>query len=181
MNKENENTSHVILYPNEMLRSQCVDVSKEEFGSDEFGKFLDYMGHIVVSHRAVGLAAPQVGVNKNILVFAGQIFSNEENKIFALANPKIIVKSDKLISSNEGCLSFPGITVKRRRHESVTVNFSDTDGAERTQQFSGFAGIVIQHEIDHLNGKLHVDGLSKEKKKQVTRKFKKLIKETYPA
>jgi len=111
---------------------------------------LDNMEATMRARGGVGLAGPQVGLNKSIAVV------DTKDGALVLVNPEIISKKGAT-SFEEGCLSVPGQTVKVRRFEEVTVSYSDENKEQKTRVFKGLTAIIVQHEIDHLNGTLIMD------------------------
>ncbi len=163
----------IVQWPNKVLRMKCEDVLEDEFGSDDLLNFLDMLGSIIAENGAAGVSAPQVGVPKNIVILGKNVITLDSDHLFAILNPRIVGSKDTILT-NEGCLSFPGLMHERERAKTVVVEFNDIDGASRIHTFEGYGAIVIQHEIDHLNGKIMVDDLSPVAKKM---KLKKWIKE----
>jgi peptide deformylase len=97
--------------------------------------------------NCAGLAAPQIGVLKKVIVV------RRDNSFFPMVNPMIIKKSGKKFVNNEGCLSLEGSRAVER-YENVLVNYSDGRGKRQTKSFNGMMAVIVQHEVDHLNGKL---------------------------
>lgn len=125
--------------------------------------------------NGVGLAAPQVGKSIKMLVID---CSKTDENFFpkTLINPKILEISDILVFKEEGCLSFPNQFYEVERPDYVKVEYLDIDGKENVETFIGFESICVQHEIDHLNGVLFVDHMSKLRKNIILRKMKKFKK-----
>lgn len=122
----------------------------------------------------VGLAANQVGSGQRVLVFdAGR---NETPTPTVLINPRILERHGELVSEDEGCLSVPDFRSNVRRAGSVLVVGVDRDGNPVSVEAEGFLAIILQHEIDHLEGKLFIDHISKLKQQLYTRRIKKLMK-----
>lgn len=126
------------------------------------------MSNALTHFKGAGLAAPQIGVPQQVL-----IFFDEEGPV-ALINPRIVESSDEQIEDWEGCLSFPGVTIKVKRAKAVRVAFQDVEGKEHEQEYIDFQARVIQHEIEHLEGKVFTRYLSKLKRDVVERKMKKV-------
>jgi peptide deformylase len=118
----------------------------------------------------VGLAAIQIGVPLRIFVM------DTNNELIVFINPEIINKSSELINSFEGCLSLPTIRADIKRHSNITVRFMDQTGTIHTRTFDGLSSICIQHEIDHLNGIVFLDYLSKFKRDIFLKKLQKFKK-----
>ena len=121
----------------------------------------------MLHNKGYGLSAIQIGVPLRVVVM------DDSNPIF-LINPKIVKKSDELISYKEGCLSIPKVFFRVDRPKTVTIEYLDIEGNEQTSVFTDFDSICIQHEIDHLNGVLMIDYSSSElKRKQMIKKSRK--------
>lgn len=118
----------------------------------------------------VGLAAPQVGHAIRLIVL--DVSENKDNLI-TLINPEIIATSDEWVCGEEGCLSLPGIWEKVDRHAQVTVKYTDLDGKSQTVEADGLLSVCLQHEMDHLDGKVFVDHLSRLKYDRACAKLKK--------
>ncbi len=128
------------------------------------------MGETMYAAPGVGLAATQVDVHKRVLVMD---LSEEKNALRVFINPQIEWASDDLVSCEEGCLSVPGIYDQVRRPSQVRVRARDEHGAEFVQDCSEALAVCIQHEIDHLNGKVFVQHLSMLKQARVQAKLRK--------
>ncbi len=122
--------------------------------------------------NGVGLAANQVGLLKRLVVIdcAG---NDEEPQPIKMVNPEIIAHSENKILHNEGCLSLPKEYADVERWETVTVRFWDKNGIERTLETDGLLAIAMQHEIDHLDGILFIDYLSKLKRDMLVKHLEK--------
>ncbi len=106
-------------------------------------------------HKGVGIAAPQVGINRRIVIV--QRFDKEEKPFETIINPEILNSSDSLWKRIEGCLSIPEIRDTVERSWEITVKYSTIDGKIKQEVVSGFTARIFQHEIDHLNGVLFTD------------------------
>ena len=155
----------IVIYPNPVLRREAEAVT--EFDAS-LHTFLNEMEETMYEKDGAGLAAPQVGVSKQIIVL------DPGNGPIRLMNPKIIKKSDETEPLEEGCLSLPDIQVNVTRPNSVVVEGIDENGKSITYSAEGFAAKVFQHEIDHLNGKLIIDYLSPLKRSLMKSKIRKL-------
>jgi peptide deformylase len=118
--------------------------------------------------HAVGLAAPQVGISKRILVYS--ILGEDGHMI----NPEVTWKSDEYQETQEGCLSFPGIYITAKRYKEVKVRYFTLDGEQKEMHAKGYHAVVIQHELDHLDGLVFTRFLSKLKRDTVKSKMTKL-------
>lgn len=165
----------IITYPTPSLSRPSETVDRID---DDIKTLVTDMGETMFNAPGVGLAAPQVAVNKRIIVYDAQAADPEadpEKKEFdALINPEIIAASGSLVSENEGCLSVEDYTANVKRFEHVTVRAMDIKGNPVEFTASGIKAIIMQHEIDHLNGILFIDRISALKramyKKKITRK-----------
>jgi peptide deformylase len=122
----------------------------------------------------IGLAAPQIGVLDRIIVMDCVKDEDESPKPMVLINPEIIAASDETNVYEEGCLSIPDQFAEVTRPKQVQVRWMDLNGAEQVQEFDGLWSTCVQHEIDHLNGKLFIDYLGAMKRQLITRKMQKL-------
>ena len=161
-------------YPHPILHQKAERVLKVD---DEIRKLLDDMLETMYADKGVGLAAPQVGVSKRIIVIDTEQRDEEGNyqpgKPMYLINPEIIYKSEEKILFCEGCLSVPGQSAEVERHESVKVRYTDYNGKEQELEASDYRAVVLQHEIDHLDGILYIDRLSRLKRNMLLKKLEK--------
>ncbi len=158
----------ITIYGNEILRKKTRFVKVFD---KRLSKVIQEMFHAMYEANGIGLAAPQVGLSRKIIVLDTQ----EEGEKFAMANPKIIWTSEEEDTMNEGCLSVPDVEGDVTRPESIKVRFNDPDtGEEKEMEASGLLARVIQHETDHLNGVLFVDHLSEKDKRDNARKLQEL-------
>lgn len=155
------------LLGSSVLREESTDIEESEFDSS-LKELIEKMFKTMKKAKGVGLAAPQIGINKRLFVTAAP---GDENRVFI--NPKIISYSIQTSTMEEGCLSIPGIWCDVVRPQKVVVSAYDTDGKEFTLKASGYLARVIQHEYDHLNGKVFIDYGDEETKKKALKKFAK--------
>lgn len=141
------------LYPDPVLRRECEPV--EAFG-DELAELARDMVETMHANRGLGLAGPQVGVSKNIAIISPD---GEPGSETILVNPEIIERDGWQVG-DEGCLSFPGIYIKVRRNETVTVRYQDVEGEPHELEAEGLLARAVQHELDHLLGRLLSDRMS---------------------
>lgn len=163
-------------YPDEVLRKKCVRVTKVD---DGLRRFLDDMLETMYVDKGCGLAAPQVGVTKRIIVLDSNP-SDEDislRKPMYLINPEIIWHSDETVMFNEGCLSLPNQRADVERFEKVRVHYTDYDGNEQEILADELLAIILQHEIDHLDGVLYIDHLSRLKRTRLLKKLDKFREE----
>jgi len=139
----------IAKYPDGVLRKKCPPI--KGVGTEEKALIID-MAAAMYDANGIGLAAPQVGVTKSVIVV------DTGCGLLKMANPRIISKKGTS-SMDEGCLSVPEKSVPVRRAKEISVSYIDENGKERVTTFSGLAARVILHEIDHLRGKLILDYL----------------------
>ena len=125
----------------------------------------------------IGLAAPQVGVMTRLIVLDCVKDEDAAPRPLAMLNPEVVAASDDTATYEEGCLSIPEQFAEVTRPAEVTVRWIDPDGAERREDMAGLWSICVQHEIDHLNGRLFIDYLTPLKRQLITRKMQKLKRE----
>jgi len=142
---------NVVKIGDSVLREKCMEVHKF---NDNLHRLLDNMAETMYAEQGVGLAAPQVGIPKRVVVI------DTEGELIELVNP-VIVESSGNQTGEEGCLSIPGEYEEVSRAAEVTVKGQDREGREITLTGSGMLARAIQHEIDHLDGVLFVDRVRK--------------------
>ena len=163
----------ILTEPDPILRKKCEPLEKVDA---ETKKLMDDMLETMYAAPGIGLAAVQVGILKRLVVI--DISKEEEKKkpIF-LINPQIIHQSEKTSVYEEGCLSLPGQFAEIERPAECSIKYIDYDGKEKELKSDGLLATCIQHEIDHLNGILFIDYLSKLKKDMIIKKLVKQKKE----
>ena len=167
-------TIHQILkIPNKLLREKSEPVKKIDNG---IIKLLDDMAETMYDAPGIGLAAIQIGIKKRLLVI--DCWQNEEGKKdpLYLINPEIIWLSDDISNFKEGCLSIPEVYEEIQRPSKCKIKYMSKKGNLEELNCEGILATCVQHEIDHLNGKLFIDHLSKLKRNTIERKFMKLKK-----
>lgn len=160
----------ILEFPDPRLRTKAVAVAQV---NDEIRNLIDAMVQTMYAANGVGLAATQVNVHQRLVVID---VSEERNQPRAFINPEIIAR-DGVEVSEEGCLSVPGSYEDVERAQRVTVRALDRDGVEFTLDADGLLAVCIQHELDHLEGKLFVDYLSELKRTRIRKKLEKEHKE----
>lgn len=163
----------IVKYGNDVLESPTKLVTEFD---DKLVKFVDKMIETMKENNGVGLAAPQVNDSRRICVVhlenpEGMVYDGEKALTtdyypLVLINPQIIVESEAKSMMNEGCLSFPGVTLPVKRPSVIKVTFSDLDGNDRIIECAGVLARCIQHEVDHLNGVLFHTRTKKIKNKE---------------
>jgi peptide deformylase len=157
---------NILKWPNEKLHQKCEDVVVFDDALDALGQSLLVT---MKQKNGVGLAAPQVGVLLNVIAIW-----TDPLKPLVLVNPKTSSFGSEQFEVNEGCLSVPGYFEKRKRPGTIEILYNDIKGNEIRQTFTGLTAFCILHEIDHLNGKLFIDGASQLKKDIIKRKIAKV-------
>jgi peptide deformylase len=161
------------IYGDPILRQRAEAVTRFD---EALRQLAEDMLETMYAADGVGLAAPQVGRRLRLLVVDTQGRGEDERGPLVLVNPRIL-ESWGSWSYDEGCLSIPGITAEIVRPESVRVAYQDLEGAEHEEVFSRLLGRVVQHEADHLDGKLFVDYLSPMRRAMVLKKLRQLSRE----
>lgn len=157
----------ILEFPDPRLRTKAAPV---EVVDDNLRALIDDMFETMYAAPGIGLAATQVDVHRRLLVAD---VSADQSEPQVLINPEILEK-DGVIVSDEGCLSVPGYYEEVERAEHIRVRFLDRQGEVREMEAEGLLAVCIQHEMDHLLGKLFVDYLSEAKRQRIR---KKLLKE----
>ncbi len=163
----------VRIYGDPVLRKVAEPVT--EFGP-ELEKLAADMLETMEKSDGIGLAAPQVGLSIRFLVIGlpEEVDGERHLKVYAMANPEIVGESEELATCEEGCLSLPEINVQVDRPEAVTVEYQDPKGETHVLEADGMLAVVVQHEMDHLDGVLITDYLPPLKKTLMRGKLKKL-------
>ncbi len=162
------------IIPDPVLRQPAEPVSAVD---DDVRRLLDDMLATMYDAPGIGLAAPQVGVLRRIVVLdvsrREEDEASEKKPVF-LINPEIVWRSEELSVYDEGCLSIPDYYEEVERPAEVSVRYLDRDGREQViEKAAGVLATCLQHEIDHLDGVLFIDHISKLKRDRVTKKFAK--------
>ncbi len=161
----------VRLYGDPVLRKTAEPVEKFD---DNLKRLVEEMNETLRAEDGVGLAAPQVGKSVKVVVIDT---TNGEAEPVALVNPVIVESSEEMVTSEEGCLSVPGISLSVSRHAVVTVKAFDLNGKEfKIEKADGLMAKALQHEIDHLNGIMIVDHISVLQRTMISSKLKKMAK-----
>jgi peptide deformylase len=163
----------VLKEPDPRLRIKAKPIEKVD---DAVRKLMDDMLETMYHEEGMGLAATQVGVDKRVIVIDLNAGTDEEPKVFLMANPEILWCSDETSSMQEGCLSVPETRAEISRPARVKVRYLDRDNQQVELEVDGLFATCIQHEIDHLNGVLFIDYLSRLKQELIRKKLLKLKK-----
>jgi len=163
----------ILTEPDPILRKKCEPLEKVDIDTK---KLMDDMLETMYAAPGIGLAAVQVGILKRLVVIDISKGEEEKKPIF-LINPQIINQSKKTSVYEEGCLSLPGQFAEIERPAECTIKYIDYNGKEKDLKADGLLATCIQHEVDHLNGILFIDYLSKLKKDMIIKKLVKQKKE----
>lgn len=162
----------ILTYPDKFLAQPTVPVTEI---TDETRKFIEDMADTMYQAPGIGLAANQVGSEMKIII-ADPAADPEKRGFTVYINPEIVKMEGEILSEEEGCLSVPDYRADVKRAEKVVVNYLDLELKPVTIETGEMLSIILQHEIDHLNGILFIDRLSALKKQMYKRKVKKFMK-----
>tara|TARA_B100001093_G_C26846041_1_gene1022829 strand:- start:2410 stop:2931 length:522 start_codon:yes stop_codon:yes gene_type:complete len=160
----------ILIEPDPILRKKCAPLEKVD---DDIRKLMKDMLETMYDAPGIGLAAVQIGILKRLVVLDVSKDENKKDPLF-LINPEIISKSENSSVYEEGCLSLPGQFAEIERPAECFLKYIDLNGKEKKLKANGLLSTCIQHEVDHLNGILFIDYLSKLKKDMI---IKKLVKQ----
>ncbi len=165
------NILEILTYPNQFLRTKTKPVENIDGILQEL---IAAMADTMYAVPGIGLAATQVGSDQSMLIY--DMAAEQKNGLYqVIINPKIVDQHGEIKSEDEGCLSVPEYRSTIKRAESVLVEGIDKDGSPIQIEAEGFHAIVLQHEIDHLNGKLFIDYMSALKRQLFKKRFKKKL------
>ena len=157
----------ILRYPDPRLHTVARPIAAVD---DRVRAIIPRMLATMYEANGIGLAATQVDIHERLIVID---VSEERDQPLVIINPELEWASEEKRKGEEGCLSVPGIYEKVQRAEQVTVHYQDVDGAQRTLVAEGLLAVCIQHELDHLNGKVFVDHLSQLKQTRIKSKLAK--------
>ena len=160
----------IITLPDPLLRTPSAPIERVD---DELRKLADDMLQTMYDAPGIGLAAIQVAIPRRLLVLDVGEHEDSPPSPLVLINPEIVKLGDALAAYEEGCLSIPDVRVEIERPTAVTVRFLDRQGKQQELAADGLLATAIQHEMDHLDGKLIIDFLSRLKRDMIVRKMKK--------
>lgn len=165
----------IVTYPDKRLKEISAEVT--EFNA-QLHEFLEQMYETMIASNGIGLAAIQVARPVRVLVI--NLTDDEGNQhkeeLLEIINP-VITKADGTTFYQEGCLSVPGFYEDVERYETVTLKYCDRHGKECVIEADGLLSVAIQHELDHLDGKLFIEKLSYSRRKKFEKEYKKLQKQ----
>jgi peptide deformylase len=162
----------IITLPDPVLRTVSAPVERVD---DDVRKLMDDMLETMYAAPGIGLAGVQVNVPRRVLVVDVADDDEEPAPLF-LVNPEIVSLGPEMRLHEEGCLSIPDVRVEIERPSTLTVRYIDRDGKQQEIEAEGLLATALQHEINHLDGRLIIDFLSALKRDMVVRKFKKLAR-----
>ncbi len=157
---------HILRYPDERIHTVAAPVDRVD---GEIRQLIKDMAETMYAAPGVGLAATQVNVHRRVIVID---VSEEHDQLKTFINPELVATEGES-ECEEGCLSVPGIFEKVRRAERITVRALDANGEPFTLEAEGLLAVCIQHEMDHLEGKVFVEYLSRLKQQRILKKLKK--------
>lgn len=166
----------IYLYGHPVLRKVSEDITPEYSGLTEL---LANMYETMYASDGVGLAAPQIGRNDRIVVIdaspLAESFPELDGVKLTLINPRLEVLDGEQVTRGEGCLSLPGISENVKRTEHIRLTWVDENFQPHDQEFSGFLARIIQHEYDHLEGKVYIDHISPIRKQLIRAKLNNIV------
>lgn len=162
----------ILIHPDPRLKKPCEQIAEV---TQDLRSLARDMLETMYDAPGVGLAAPQVGAMKRLIVM--DCIKDGPPEPMVLLNPQVIWSSEDLSAYEEGCLSIPDQYAEVKRPAMVTVQWLDLEGASQERTFEGLWATCVQHEIDHLDGKLFIDYLRPLKRQMITRKMEKLKRE----
>jgi peptide deformylase len=165
----------ILIHPDPRLKKVCAEVPDL---SDDLRRLADDMLETMYDAPGIGLAAPQVGVLERLIVLdCAKPDKGDKPRPLVMVNPRVLASSDEANTYEEGCLSIPEQFADVTRPAEVEVEWLDRDGKLHKEGFGGLWATCVQHEIDHLDGKLFIDYLKPLRRQLITRKMVKLKKE----
>ncbi|MEM6463175.1 MAG: peptide deformylase [Pseudomonadota bacterium] len=162
----------IVVIPDPVLRTKSEPIESVD---EEIRRLADDMLETMYDAPGIGLAAIQVGIPRRMLVIDCSK-EDEDKDPLVFINPQIVAQSDDRSAYEEGCLSIPDYYAEVERPSEVTVDYVDRDGNKQQLEADGLLATCLQHEIDHLNGVLFIDHISKLKRSMVIKKFTKIAK-----
>ncbi len=162
----------IITIPDPVLRNVAAPVPEI---TDGVRQLLTDMAETMYHAPGIGLAAPQINISQRVIVM--DCSKDEMPELFKMINPEIISRSDKLAVLEEGCLSIPDQTADVERPAMVEVKYTDIAGEEQRLTCEGLLAACVQHEVDHLDGVLFIDHISRLKRDMIVRRFMKEMRQ----
>lgn len=167
----------VLKYPHPSLRADNTECTEEELKDGSIAKIAKEMFMVMYAAEGVGLAAPQVGINKRLMVYNESGDKKKWLDEIVMVNPKIVEFSEAKDVEIEGCLSFPNMNGKVQRSKWIKVEAQNLKGKKIKKKFKGWEARIFQHEYDHLDGVVYIDRLNDEDRTEVQRVLDELVEE----
>lgn len=168
----------IYLYGSDVLRNENTDIDLND--KEGIAKLIDDMKETLAAADGCGLAAPQVGINKNLVIVDGreltETYSYLHDFFRVMINPVVVEESTDTCDYSEGCLSVPGIYAEVRRPSKIKVEYYNENLEKVVEEFDKFACRMVQHELSHLDGNLFVDNVSPLRRKMISRKLQAISK-----
>ncbi len=166
----------VYLYGHPVLRKESTEITKEYA---DLPKLIEDMYATMYASEGVGLAAPQIGRNDRIVVIdaspVAETYPECEGRKMTIINPELTILDGEKVSRSEGCLSLPGLSESVSRVEHINLKWVDENFEPHEEEISGFLARIVQHELDHLEGKLYIDHISPIRKQLIRGKLHNII------
>jgi peptide deformylase len=173
-------TLDILTAPHPILATPARDVREDEFGPG-LKQLLFDMAETMYAAPGVGLAAPQVGDGRRVIVLDSKSGDERGKRLYKMVNPRILERSRDTITWNETCLSVPDLEVEVVRAKRVRVIWRDEDGAPFEAWFEDYEAVIVQHELDHLLGTVLLDRVSAFRRSRYLKKLKKGVRESVTA
>lgn len=168
----------IYLYGSEVLRRENLDADIND--KEGITKLLEDMKETLAAADGCGLAAPQVGINRNVVIVDGRELSDSyeylKDFVRIMINPVVLEESEETCEYSEGCLSVPGIYAEVTRPSRIKVEYYNENFEKVVEEFDRFACRMVQHELSHLDGNLFVDNVSPIRRKMILRKLQAISK-----
>lgn len=168
----------IYLFGNEVLRDECTDIDLND--REAIAALVTDLKDTLKKSEGCGLAAPQIGVSKRVVIVTGEgmedVYPYLDGFRRTLINPEVIEESSSTCTFSEGCLSIPGIYADVTRPSSIKVRYYDEELREVVEEFDKFACRMVQHELDHLDGRMFVDRVAPIRKKMIAKKLQNIAR-----
>jgi peptide deformylase len=162
----------IVEAPAPVLASRAREVTEDEFGAELAQRVAD-MAETMYAAPGVGLAAPQVGDGRRMVVIDSGDHDGMRSGLLRMVNPVIVARSEQTLVWPETCLSVPDLEVRVTRNVRVTVSWREPNGEEKNQEFVEYEAVIIQHELDHLEGTVLLDRVSGFRRRRYLKKKKR--------
>lgn len=170
----------ILTAPHPVLAKRARDVRDDEFG-DELVTLASNMAETMYAAPGVGLAAPQIGDSRRIVVVDSGSGEERGRGLYRMVNAEIAERSRETIFWEETCLSVPDLEVQMERNRRIRVTWREPDGTPRDEWFEDYEAVIVQHELDHLEGTVILDAISRFRRKRYISRRKKRARELAPA